>query len=312
MPLVADLLQHAPRLTLLATSREMLHLYGEREIVVPPLALPSFSAQEITIPGAAMTLFVERARAVKPAFALDDENWRAVAEICVQLDGLPLAIELAAARIKLLSPQAIVERLHSRLNLLTGGARDLPRRQQTLRNTLDWSYELLNKQEQRFFCSLGVFVGSWSLEAAEAIAGSEAPDSLYLLTSLVDKSLLRLVEDGATEPRFLLLETIREYALERLQRQGEDEEARRRHALYYLKLAEAVEGQLQGAGQQEGLQCLDREAANLRAVLRWTKETIRGVREILEGKHDAIVESDFYMAGNIGEVVERHQKGRSI
>lgn len=272
MPLVSDLLQHAPRLTVLATSREMLHLYGEREIVVPPLALPSYSGQKITIPGAAMTLFVERARAVKPAFALNDENRRAVAEICVQLDGLPLAIELAAARIKLLSPQAIVERLSRRFNLLTGGARDLPRRQQTLRNTLDWSYELLTKQEQCLFRSLGVFVGTWSLEAVEAIASEEAPDSLSLLTSLVDKSLLLLVENGATETRFLLLETIREYALERLQCQGEDEEARRRHALYYLKLAEDIEEQLQGAGQQEGLQCLDREAANLRAALRWTIE----------------------------------------
>ncbi len=269
---VAELLAHAPRLTILASSREMLHIYGEREIVVPPLALPQLSEREVTVTGAAMTLFVERARAVKLAFALNDENRRAVAEICVQLDGLPLAIELAAARIKLLSPQAILARLSSRLNLLTGGARDLPTRQQTLRNTLDWSYDLLNEDEQRFFRRLGSFIGSWTFEAAEAIAGEEQLDPLYLLTSLVDKSLVRLVEETPSGARFLLLETIREYALECLTRHGERETTRHRHAIFYLSLAEAVEPDLQGAGQRAGLQCLDREAANIWAALHWAIE----------------------------------------
>src|SRR5258708_844883 len=269
---VAELLAHAPRLTILASSREMLHIYGEREIVVPPLALPQLSEREVTVTGAAMTLFVERARAVKLAFALNDENRRAVAEICVQLDGLPLAIELAAARIKLLSPQAILARLSSRLNLLTGGARDLPTRQQTLRNTLDWSYDLLNEDEQRFFRRLGSFIGSWTFEAAEAIAGEEQLDPLYLLTSLVDKSLVRLVEETPSGARFLLLETIREYALECLTRHDEPGTTRHRHAIFYLSLAEAVEPDLQGAGQRAGLQCLDREAANIWAALHWAIE----------------------------------------
>jgi len=159
-PLISDLLAHASRLTILATSREMLHLYGEREIIVHPLALPQIADRGLALSSAAMTLFVERAQAAKPAFALNEENARTIAEICVQLDGLPLAIELAAARIKLLSPRAILARLSSRLSLLTGGARDLPGRQQTLRNTLDWSYDLLNREEQHFFRRLGVFAGS--------------------------------------------------------------------------------------------------------------------------------------------------------
>ncbi len=270
--LVTDLLTDAPHLTILASSREMLHLYGEREIVVPPLALPELAEPESDDERAAMSLFIERARAVKPAFVLDAENRRIVAEICVQLDGLPLAIELAAARCKLLSPAAILARLSSRLNLLTGGARDLPVRQQTLRNTLDWSYDLLNETEQHFFRRLGVFIGSWTFEAAEAVTMAEQLDILYLLTSLVDKSLVRVVEETPTETRFLLLETIREYALERLSSQREDEETRHLYASFYLKLAEEVELHLQGAGQQAALQRLDRESANLRAALRWSIE----------------------------------------
>lgn len=270
--LVAELLAYAPQLTILVTSREMLHLYGEREIVVPPLSLPELTEPGARTENAAMQLFVERARAVKPAFTLDETNRRAVAEICVQLDGLPLAIELAAARSKLLSPQAILARLSSRLSLLTGGARDLPQRHQTLRNTLDWSYDLLNEDEQRFFRLLGVFMGSWTLEAAEALAGTEEMEALFLLTSLVDKSLVRVVEETPLETRFLLLETIREYALARLSEQGEDEEVRQQHAHFYLSLAEEVEPQLQGAEQQAGLQRLDRESANLRAALRWSIE----------------------------------------
>lgn len=265
--LVAELLAHAPALKMLVTSREMLHLYGEREVVVSPLALPELDGLEVVSENAAMALFVERARAINATFELQGENRRAVAEICAQLDGLPLAIELAAARSKLLPPQAILARLHHRLSLLTNGPRDLPARQQTLRKTLDWSYDLLNAAERRFFRSLGVFTGTWTLEAAAAVTGEEALD---LLTSLVDKSLVRPTESPGGEPRFLLLETIREYALECLQQHGEDVDTRLRHAAVYRDLAEAIEPRLQGAAQLEGLQDLDREAANIWAALRWS------------------------------------------
>src|SRR5579875_1389423 len=283
--LLADLLALAPRLKILATSREVLHLYGEHEFEVLPLALPDLAVQEqhglAATDSAAVTLFVERAQAVKPTFALTAENARAVAEICVQLDGLPLAIELAAARVKLLTPQAILVRLQSRLSFLTGGARNLPARQQTLRKTLDWSYDLLSEREQRFFRQLGVLVGNWSLEAASTIGSSnegtqvtvaavlDEGETLELLTSLVDKSLVRVVEDAASgETRFILLETIREYALDSLESHGEREGAQRRHAQFYLQLAGEVEPELYGAGQRAALARLDREMANLWAAMR--------------------------------------------
>ncbi len=275
-PLLADLLTLAPHLKVLATSREALHLYGEREFEVLPLPLPDLAAQGkdalSSIASAAVTLFVERAQAVRPSFALTEENARAVAEICVQLDGLPLAIELAAARIKLLTPQAILARLQSRLSFLTGGARNLPARQQTLRKTLDWSYDLLSEGEQRFFRQLGVLVGNWTLEAAAAIGAADGVDedgTLELLTSLVDKSLVRVVEAAPGETRFMLLETIREYALDSLEKHDEREQAQRRHAQFYLQLAEEVEPELYGGGQRAALARLDRETGNLRAAMRW-------------------------------------------
>ena len=276
-PLLADLLALAPRLKMLATSREALHLYGEHEFEVLPLPLPDLAVQgkdELSsTDSAAVMLFVERAQAVRPAFALTAENARAVAEICVQLDGLPLALELAAARIKLLTPQAILARLQSRLSFLTGGARNLPARQQTLRKTLDWSYDLLSEGEQRFFRQPGVLVGNWTLEAAAAIGATDVPDedaTLELLTSLVDKSLVRVVEGAASgETRFTLLETIREYALDSLEKHGELAEARRRHAQFYLRLAEEVAPELYGAGQRAALARLDRETGNLWAAMRW-------------------------------------------
>ena len=266
-PLLTELLTVAPQLHVLVTSREVLHLYGEREFEVPPLALPDPRAETLT-PTSAMTLFVERAQAVKPAFELNDENMQAVAAICVQLDGLPLAIELAAARVKLLAPSAILVRLQSRLDFLTSRARDVPQRHQTLRNTLNWSYDLLNECEQRFFRGLGVFVGSWTLKAAQICGGLE-DDTLELLTSLVDKSLVRVVEDETGEMRFMLLETIREYALDCLEKQGEQQEARKRHAGFYLKLAEEAEPYLYGKEQRSWLERLDREAANILAALQW-------------------------------------------
>lgn len=188
--LVAALLADTTRLKILVSSREILHVYGEHEIVVSPLALPERKGAEIVSENAAMALFIERAQAVKATLSLDEEQRRAIGEICVQLDGLPLAIELTAARCKLLTPQAVLMRLHHRLSLLTGGARDLPARQQTLRNILDWSYDLLNSSEQRFFRQFGVFVGTWTFEAVAAVAREETLNALAMLTSLALSELL--------------------------------------------------------------------------------------------------------------------------
>ncbi|GHO95502.1 hypothetical protein KSF_055500 [Reticulibacter mediterranei] len=281
---ISELLANAPHLHVLATSREVLHIYGEYELTIHPLEVPdlSVSSSEQNIASfAAVTLFVERAQSVKPGFTLTPENMQTIAQICTQLDGLPLAIELAAARVKLLPPQAILSRLHSRLSLLTGGARNLPARQQTLRNTLDWSYDLLTEAEQRMFRRLGVFVGQWTLEAAEAINKDAEIEPFDLLSSLVDKSLIRPVEENTGELRFMLLETIREYALDRLDAQNECEAVQRRHAQYYIHLAERAERYLQGVDQHRWLRRLDRESANLWTALHWTierKEIVLGLR----------------------------------
>ncbi|HET9222813.1 MAG TPA: NB-ARC domain-containing protein, partial [Roseiflexaceae bacterium] len=249
---IVDLLAAAPGLKVLATSRAPLHLYGEREFVVSPLELPDPQhlapiADLARCP--AVALFVERAQAVRPDFALTPANAAAVAEVCVRLDGLPLAIELSAARSKLLPPQALLGWLQNRLQLLSGGARDLPARHQALRNTIAWSYELLNAEEQLLFRRLGVFVGGCTIEAAETICSelSLEPEAfrhtssklrvrdaqastLNLIESLVDQSLLRQVDATSDEPRFTMLETIREYAVEQLVASGEAERLRERHA----------------------------------------------------------------------------------
>ena len=281
---VAELLTAIPHLKVLVTSREILHLYGEHEFEVPPLALPQLLPQGQDIASsAAMTLFVQRAQAIKPLFVLSQENIRAVAEICIQLDGLPLAIELAAARIKLMTTQDILVRLQSRLTFLTGGPRNLPMRQQTLRNTLDWSYHLLTEEEQRFFRRLGVLVGSWTLAAAEAVADMQTEDtSLTLLTSLVDKSFVRVVAESKGETRFTLLETLREYALDCLAKNNDEEiAARRQHALFFLWLVEEGERYLFRREQRQWLERLDQEAANMWEALRWIvayKEVVLGLR----------------------------------
>ncbi len=281
---ISELLANAPHLSILASSREALHIYGEYELAVHPLEVPDLSVtsseQNITS-CAAVALFVERAQAVKPSFTLTPENMQIIAQICTQLDGLPLAIELAAARMKMLPPQTLLSRLHSRLSLLTGGARNLPTRQQTLRNTLDWSYDLLTEAEQRFFRRLGVFVGQWTLEAAEVINDDATIEPFELLSSLVDKSLIRPIEESAGELRFMLLETIREYALDRLDAESEREATQRKHTQYYIRLAEQAERYLQGVDQYRWLQRLDRESANLWTALHWTierKETVLGLR----------------------------------
>lgn len=274
-PLVADLLLVAPAMKVLATSREQLHLYGEHECEVLPLALLDLSSSThstLIAPSAAMNLFIERAQAAKPSFTCTDENVRLIAEICTQLDGLPLAIELAAARVKLLPLSTILTRLQSRLNFLTGGARNLPARHQTLRNTLDWSYQLLNEQEQCFFYRLGVLIDTWTLEAATFIAmplGDDVGDAIALLTSLVDKSFVRVLELPTGDVRYMLLETIREYALERLEQSGEREVTQRRHAQFYMRFAREVERHLSGREQKLWLERLDHASANLLAALRW-------------------------------------------
>jgi predicted ATPase/transcriptional regulator with XRE-family HTH domain len=281
-PLVGELLAAAPRLKALVTSRAALHLSGEHEYGVPPLALPDLKAlpPPAELAGyAAVDLFVQRARAVAPGFALTSANAAAVAEICQRLDGLPLAIELAAARIKLLAPEALLARLNHRLTLLTGGARDLPARQQTLRSTIDWSYDLLDEREQVVFRRLAVFVGGCTLEAAAVVCTGEddrGTDFLERLAALLDQSLLRQTETADGERRFGMLETIREYALERLEGSGEAEALRRRHAAYYLALAEEAKPQLEQAQQGIWWRRLEQEYDNLRAALAWSKAVADG------------------------------------
>jgi predicted ATPase/serine/threonine protein kinase/DNA-binding CsgD family transcriptional regulator len=277
---VMDLLAACPRLKVLVTSREVLHVQAEHEFPVPPLELPDpkrLPDLAVLSHNAAVALFLQRAQAVKPDFQLTNSNARAIAEICVRLDGLPLAIELAAARMKLLPPQALLARLDQRLAMLAGASRDVPARQQTLRNTIAWSYNLLDAAEQRLFRRLSVFVGSCTLQAIEAVCaalgnGDEAGQALDGVASLVDKSLLQQTEQEDAELRLVMLETIREYGLERLTVNGEMEATRQAHAAYYVALAEEAEPQLLGQQQVVWLERLDREHENLRAALRWLLE----------------------------------------
>jgi len=276
-PVVAQMLTAGPKLKVMVTSQAPLHIYGEHEFPVPPLALPdpkSIPPAEVLSRLPAIALFVERAQAVKHQFALTKENAPAVAAICARLDGLPLAIELAAARIKLLSPFAMLARLQSRLNLLTGGARDLPTRQQTLRNTVDWSYGLLNGAEQTLFRRLSVFTGGCTLEAAEAVCDTKGDlglDVLDGMASLVDKSLAQQVEEADKETRFIMLSTIREYALECLAESNDEPATRRAHAAYYLVLAE--EGAEDIAAQPEWLDRFEVEHENFRLAIDYLLET---------------------------------------
>jgi predicted ATPase len=263
---VVDLLAHCPQLKILVSSRAMLHVQGEYEFPVSPLALPDLEplpALEVLASFPAVALFVQRAQAVKPDFQLRDANAGAIAQICVRLDGLPLALELAAARSKLLSPQELLARLSHRLQVLTGGPQDLPERQQTLRNTILWSYQLLDEEAQRLFRRLSVFAGGCTLEAAEAVCaaldGEEgAGHLLERVTSLLDKSLLRTVQQEGKESRLLMLETIRDYGLECLAASGEREATRRAHALYYLRLTEEAESKLRSPQQAVWMGRLER------------------------------------------------------
>jgi predicted ATPase/transcriptional regulator with XRE-family HTH domain/TolA-binding protein len=280
---VVDLLAACPSVKVLVTSREALHVRSERVWPVPPLAVPAPAAAPPNLAALAATpavaLFVERAQAVRPAFALSAENAAAVAAICAGLDGLPLAIEIAAARITLLSPQEIAARLDQRLKMLVGGPRDLPARHQTLRDAIGWSYDLLDAGEQRLFARLGVFVGSFTLAAVEAVSNALGDLPLDLvdgLTSLLDKSLLGQEPGSDGERRFRMLETIREYALERLAEGGEAGILRRRHAEYYLALAEAAAPQLRGPEGRAWIAQLEAAHDNLRAALTWGLTTPDG------------------------------------
>src|SRR5579863_6390051 len=285
-PQVEELLAACPSLKIVATSREVLHLQVERIFPVAPLGLPNLQRFSEGVEGEvlsqypAVALFVQRAQAILPTFRVTQANARPIAEICVHLDGLPLAIELAAARIKLLSPQALLARLSQPLQLLTGGVRTLPERQQTLRETLKWSYDLLDAQEQRLFRRLSVIVDSWTLEAAEAVGnmGDEINggtlSTLDGVASLLDKSLLHIAQEEE-EHRFRMLITVREFGLECLTSAGELKATRSVHARYYLSLAEEAEPHLREAESDKWFARLEQEHNNLSAALSWLLEQAR-------------------------------------
>ena len=273
-PDIGRLLEASPGLKVLATSRTPLRLRAEREYPVAPLGLPRRKPPptlEQLSQYEAVRLFIDRAQAIKPDFAIDNENAPAVAEICHRLDGLPLAIELAAARVRLLPPQAMLTRLEQRLPLLTGGARDAPARQRTLRDAITWSYDLLEPDEQTLFRRLAVFAGGFTLAAAEAVGNHDGTlDAFAGVERLCEQSLLRQAEGPGSEPRFTMLETIREFGLEQLAAAGEAAELRKRHAHFFLALAEDASPQLSGSAQGAWLNRLEVEHDNLRAALGWS------------------------------------------
>jgi predicted ATPase len=268
---VSDLLDGSPGVQVLVTSRARLRIGAEHAFPVPPLALPdprSLPALDALSQYEAVALFLERSRAVAPGFAVTEENAPAIAELCVRLDGLPLAIELAAARVKLLPPQALLARLGQRLDLLHGGARDRPERQQTLRTTLDWSLDLLGANEKRLFARLSVFAGGFRLDAAAGVCDADL-DSVEVL---LENSLLRSEERPDGEPRFFMLETIRDYGREQLEEEGVADDLRERHARWYAewlerRTNERLAGRLSGEWEPE-----DEEQDNVRAALAWARD----------------------------------------
>lgn len=275
---LSALVAACPSVKIVVTSRAVLSLRGEYEFPVLPLPLPDehrLETVDMLMRYPSVALFVQRVQAVRPDFQLKEENARAVAGICVRLDGLPLALELAAARIKLLPPHALLIRLEHRLQIFTSPLQDVPDRQRTLRNTLAWSYDLLSTYEQRLFRRLCVFVGSFTLEASEAVCNGAQDLELSVLdglTSLLDKSLLYQVEQEAGEPRFVMLETIREYGLECLEISGKTIATRRAYSRYYLLLAEQAEHHLSSREQRAWLLCLEQAYSNLRMALSWLIE----------------------------------------
>jgi non-specific serine/threonine protein kinase len=261
---------------LLVTSRAPLHVRGERELQIQPLATPGLSnvtdVQSLS-QYASVTLFIQRAQALRPGFSVTNENAPAIAEICYRLDGLPLAIELAAARIRMLSPQELLARLGNRLTVLRGGTRDLPERHQTLRAAIDWSYNLLSERARAVFRRLAVFSGGWSLEAAEAFCNCDDDPSLDVLDemeALVDLSVLTRAEGVQGEPRFGMLGTIHEYALERLLESGEAERLRRLHAVHFHHFSREVEPRIRTAERARWRGVLEQDLDNIRAAIHWS------------------------------------------
>src|SRR6266705_636326 len=277
-PALADLLEACPQLKLLVTSREVLRVRGEHEFVVQPLPVPDLkqsAGREALSHYASVALFTQQAQAVNPDFQVTDTNAHTIAAICTRLDGLPLALELAAARLKHLSPQALLARLEHRLQVLTRGPRDVFERQQTLRNTIQWSYDLLTTEEQRLFRCLSVFVGGCTFEAVEAVCklrGDVTADVLNGMASLIDKNLVQRRDQISGESRLLMLETIREYGLEALEESREMVATQQAHLQYYLQLAEEIAPKLFGAEQQRWSASLEQEHANLRTALQYSLE----------------------------------------
>ncbi len=301
-PVVSALLRSCTSLQILVTSRAILHLAAEQEFPVPPLSLPALTLVpdlEVLSQSDSAALFVNRAQAARPDFVLTHENASYVAAICHRLDGLPLAIELAAARIRVLPPQALLGRLSRRFEILTGGARDRPTRQQTIRGAIDWSYALLSPAEQILFARLSAFAGGWTLEGAEAVCNGEgdlAIEVLDGLTSLVEQSLL--LQEGRSHSRFSMLETIREYAAEKLEERAETQTIQGLHARYFLDFVEEIRPHLDGEGQVEGLDRLEEEHNNLRAAIDWACSS----GDVELGLRLAIAAEYLYMRGHSAEM----------
>jgi predicted ATPase/class 3 adenylate cyclase len=299
--LVAELLMRCKDIKIMVTSHEGLHLSGEREYPVPPLELADptqLPSLESLTQYSAAELFLQRAKAVKPDICITNDTAPVIAEICYRLDGLPLAIELAAARSKLLPPRAMLERMEHRLEFLTEGARDLPKRQQTLRKAIAWSYDLLDENEQRLFQRLSVFVDGWTINAAEAVAGDHPAQTSTLdqLGSLLDKSLLQEVEDADNKPRFVMLETLREFGLEQLAASGEEDMIRHHHASFYLALAEHTVASLENVEQVQWMNRMEQEHDNLLAALEWS----RTAKATPEGAPSDVAEICLRLAGALG------------
>ncbi|HXD09654.1 MAG TPA: DUF4062 domain-containing protein, partial [Anaerolineales bacterium] len=283
-PQIAELMETCPELRFVITSRAPLHLRGEKELFVPPLAVPAhhenLDLNHITR-YASVELFMQRAQSLRPDFTVTDENAAVIAEICHRLDGLPLAIELAAARIKLLTPHELLSRLERRFDILRGGNRDLPERQQTLRSAIDWSYNLLGDQARRLFNRLSIFVGGWSMEAAEAVCnlnGDIHPDVMDEMQTLVDNSLLLQSQEEDGQTRFGMLETLREYAHERLTASGEIVQIRRQHALYYFDFAKKVEPLTRSRERILWTRRMRQDFDNIRALLEWSCTTGENIK----------------------------------
>ncbi|MCP4141862.1 MAG: adenylate/guanylate cyclase domain-containing protein [Chloroflexi bacterium] len=269
-PIIAQLMSAAPNLNVLVSSRQILNIYGENEYPVPPLSLPDLSLKENTLAhfseNEAIIMFLQRAQAAKPQFQLTEANILDIAKICIKLDGLPLAIELAAARIKLLNPVLMLKKLENSFSLLKGGKKNLPARQQTMHGAVHWSYELLDEHEKALFLRLGIFRGGFNLEALEAIFGDELNEDIFdTLASLLDKSLIREISSLTENTRFSMLEVIREYAREELKKANIVEITAQRHADYYQQVVEDISGYTDRQHQIIGMEEVD----NLRAVVSW-------------------------------------------